>query len=354
MDEYLVPKQSKVKKFFRPLSVKILCVILAVFVAAVSILSFKLYENHSKAIAANTEISETSDALKKINEELGILKNELEAVKAENSTLQGELSTSKNEKKKLEKKIADLEKKLKKYEKKKTSEKKAEELSNETKKKYPSVKVPLKNNGKKVCYLTFDDGPSKNTLKIIDILDAYGIKATFFVTNTGTTKYIKNIQKSGNAIGLHTSTHNYSKIYKSEKAYFADLKSISDSVEKYAGIKSTIIRFPGGSSNSISKNYSKNLMKKLAKSVEAKGYDYFDWNVDSGDASKARPTASYIMSRMKSAVGSQEKICVLMHDSAAKTGTVDALPQMIEWLASKGYRFEVLTNESPTFHHGIS
>lgn len=354
MEEYLIPKQSKIKKFFRPFSVKILCVILAVFVAAVSILSFKLYENHNKAIEANATITETNDALNKINEELNSLKTQLEEVKKENSTLQSEVESSKKEKEKLEKKITELEKKLKNYEKKETSEKKAEELSNETKKKYPSVKVPLKNNGKKVCYLTFDDGPSKNTLKILDILDAYGIKATFFVTDTGTTKYIKNIQKSGNAIGLHTATHNYSKIYKSEKAYFADLKSISDKVEEYAGIKSTIIRFPGGSSNSISKNYSKNLMKTLVKSVEKKGYDYFDWNVDSGDASKARPTADYIMSRMKSAVGSQDKICVLMHDSAAKTGTVDALPQMIEWLASKGYRFEALSNDAPTFHHGIS
>ncbi|MBQ9965237.1 MAG: polysaccharide deacetylase [Clostridia bacterium] len=353
MEEYLMPKQSKVKKFFRPLSVKVLCVILAAFVAAVSILSFKLYENHNKTVEANTTISETNDALKQINEELEGLKGELEKIKNEKATLEGELKTSKSEKEKLEKKIKELEKKLSKYEKKETSEKKSEKLSNETKK-YPSIKVPIKNNGKKVCYLTFDDGPSKNTLKIIDILDAYGIKATFFVTCTGKTEYIKNIQKSGNAIGLHTASHNYSKIYKSEKAYFADLNSVSAAVEKYAGIKSTIIRFPGGSSNSISKNYSKNLMKKLAKSVEKKGYDYFDWNVDSGDASKARPTASYIMSRMKSAVGSQDKICVLMHDSAAKTGTVDALPQMIEWLVSKGYRFEVLTNESPTFHHGIS
>ncbi len=352
MEEYLIPKQSKFKKFFRPMSVKILCVILAVFVAVVGILSFKLYENHAKAVAVNTTLSETNDTIKQINEELNNLKKQLEETNKTNSELQGQLATSKNEKTKLEKKIKELEEKIKTSEKKETSKKKAENLSNETKK-YPSVKVPLKNNGKKVCYLTFDDGPSKNTLKIIDILDAYGIKATFFVTNTGTTKYIKNIQKSGNAIGLHTATHNYSKIYKSEKAYFEDLKSVSAQVEKYAGIKSTIIRFPGGSSNSISNNYSKNLMKTLTKSVEKKGYAYFDWNVDSGDASKARPTASYIMSRMKSAVGSQDKICVLMHDSAAKTGTVDALPQMIEWLASKGYRFDVLTNDSPTFHHNI-
>ncbi len=351
MDEYIIPKQSKLKKFFRPLSVKILSVVIAVLICAVGTLSYMLYEKHTRVVAANATITETNDELNKTKSELENTKKELETKESENSALQGELKASKEENEELKEKIKGLEEKIAQLQKQLKSYQKAEELSSETK--YPTISVPIANKGEKACYLTFDDGPSKNTLEILDILDVYGIKATFFVTCTGTTKYIENIKNAGHSIGLHTATHNYSKIYESEEAYFEDLAQISAAVEKYAGIKSMLIRFPGGSSNVISKKYSENLMKTLVSSVEEKGYDYFDWNVDSGDASKAKPTAEYIMDYIKKDVGSKKDICVLMHDSAAKSGTVEALPEMIEWLVSQGYRFEALTNDSPTFHHNI-
>ncbi|WP_288162231.1 polysaccharide deacetylase family protein [Dubosiella newyorkensis] len=141
--------------------------------------------------------------------------------------------------------------------------------------------------GKKVVYLTFDDGPSENTAKILDILDKYNAKATFFVTGNHPeyNKYMKRAAKEGHTIGLHTYTHNYSQLYSSEEAYFDDLQQISDMVEDVTGKKSKVIRFPGGSSNMISANYVDGLMTTLTQKVQEQGYQYFDWNVDSTDAS---------------------------------------------------------------------
>ena len=351
MEEITVPRQSAIKKFFRPLSVKILSVAVAVLLIAVTMLSCFLFQKNDSVVQANAVITETELLLESANSEIAELKQNIENEQQSSSSLMKKLEEVKKEKAKLEKQLEKLKKKQKKSGNEVSSKVTTTKKENKKQKKYPSISVPLANNGKKVCYLTFDDGPSNNTLKIIDILDKYGIKATFFVTLTGKTSYIKKIHQSGNAIGLHTASHNYSKIYSSKKAYYADLKKVSDEVLKQTGVESKIIRFPGGSSNSIGNKYSKNIMKKLMAGVEKKGYAYFDWNIDSGDASRARPTASYIMSNIKQSVNKQKNICILMHDTGPKSGTVEALPEMIEWLAAKGYRFEVLTTESPTFHH---
>lgn len=204
----------------------------------------------------------------------------------------------------------------------------------------------------KVCYLTFDDGPSDNTLKVLEVLKAYNVKATFFVIKNSKASYIKNIAAHGHTVGLHTATHSYPQIYKSEEAYFTDLKAISDTVEGQIGIKSNIIRFPGGSSNKISADYSKGLMTKLTKSVTDKGYFYFDWNVDSGDASGNNIRYTVIRDNVLKAANGNGSICVLMHDTSAKSTTVQALPSIIEGLTSKGYRFAALDETSFGFRHG--
>ena len=114
------------------------------------------------------------------------------------------------------------------------------------------IKELKKNDGDKVCYLTFDDGPSDNTLKILDILKRANAKASFFVIGTSKLDYIKRIHNEGHTVALHANNHDYSKIYKSEEAYFKDLNAIAAKVKKITGVDSKIIRFPGGSSNTIS------------------------------------------------------------------------------------------------------
>ena len=118
-----------------------------------------------------------------------------------------------------------------------------------------------KPNGKTI-YLTFDDGPGKDTEKLLNILKKYNIKVTFFVTKN-VNKYkeiLKREYNEGHTIGLHTWSHNYS-IYKDEKTYFYDLHKIENAVYEITGHKSKIIRFPGGSSNTISKSYQKGIIQ---------------------------------------------------------------------------------------------
>ena len=214
--------------------------------------------------------------------------------------------------------------------------------------------VSDKFDGKKVCYLTFDDGPSENTLKILDILNQNGVKATFFVIGSGCLEYVNNIIKSGSVVGLHSDTHEFGEIYKSESAFYNDLNALKDKIKSIAGIEPNIIRFPGGSSNTISKDYCSGIMSSLTKSVEENGYKYFDWNVSSGDASGNNISPSKIISSVKSESEDEDKICVLMHDAAAKKTTVEALPEIIKYLKAEGYTFDVLTANSPVFHHGVN
>lgn len=213
--------------------------------------------------------------------------------------------------------------------------------------------TPGQINGR-VAYLTFDDGPSVNTFKILDILDQYNVKATFFVI------YHKNMEKQyqaivsrGHTIALHSYTHEYSDIYSSERAYFNDLNKIHDYVENVTGVDSNIIRFPGGSSNTVSNRYCRGLMKTLKQDVPARGYIYHDWNVDSTDASGNNRKASLLLSNVKSGMRSKPKTAnILMHDTGrSKNTTVEALPSIIEYIQSQGYAIEPITVDSKVIQH---
>ena len=139
----------------------------------------------------------------------------------------------------------------------------------------------------KVVYLTFDDGPSENTKKIMDILAKYDAKATFFVTgrNQDYNYLIKDAYNAGHTIALHTYSHEYSTVYASVDAYFDDLNKVGQMVKKEIGFVPHYIRFPGGSSNTVSRRYCQGIMSTLTKEVVEKGYQYYDWNGDSTDAS---------------------------------------------------------------------
>lgn len=209
--------------------------------------------------------------------------------------------------------------------------------------------------GKKLVYLTFDDGPSANTLRVLDTLKQNGAVGTFFVTGTHPDyNYVmKEITDSGNAIALHTNTHDYSQIYSSDEAYFADLQAISDLVEQQTGVKSDLIRFPGGSSNTISANFTPGIMSRLSEEVHKRGYEYFDWNIDSTDASGNDVPVSQIVANATSGIG-MDQVVILMHDTDAKNTTIEALPEIIKAYKDAGYEFRVLTKDSAAMHHGIN
>ena len=200
-----------------------------------------------------------------------------------------------------------------------------------------------------VIYLTFDDGPSNSTTpKILDILKKYDVKATFFVTssNGGSDEQIKRAFNEGHEIALHTKSHEYGQIYTSFDAYFKDLDAISDRVERITGKKATLIRFPGGSSNTVSRHYSTNIMSKLVDEVEARGYTYFDWNVDSRDAEGkgSEDIYNYTIGGLSKTRGN----VVLMHD--IKVTTMNALERVIKTAKEKGYTFKTLDSSIKCWH----
>nr|WP_294495140.1 polysaccharide deacetylase [uncultured Mediterraneibacter sp.] len=211
-----------------------------------------------------------------------------------------------------------------------------------------------KNYNRKIVYLTFDDGPSDNTERVLDILKEYNVKATFFVTGNNPKKngVLKRIVQEGSVIGLHTYTHDYAKVYSSEEAYFDDLKKISDMVKEVTGTESHIIRFPGGSSNVVSAKYTPGLMTVLTQKVQDKGYQYFDWNCDSTDASGNNVPVETLVKNATSCTA--KHINILMHDTDAKDTTVEALPQIIQYYRDRGYAFEPLTVDSATVHHKVN
>lgn len=210
------------------------------------------------------------------------------------------------------------------------------------------------NNGNKVIYLTFDDGPSQYTGELLDVLSKYNVKATFFVTgrNSNYFHYIKRAYDEGHTIGLHTYSHNYSLVYSSIDAYFSDLNSINEIVREQTGSYSNIIRFPGGSSNTVSRNYTVGIMSQLSSLVESKGYKYFDWNVSSGDASSVILDSSSYAQNVINGLGNGSYYVVLQHDT--NVNSIRAVSNIIEYGLSHGYSFRAIDINSPTVHHRIA
>ena len=203
----------------------------------------------------------------------------------------------------------------------------------------------------KVIYLTFDDGPGKYTGKLLDILQKYNVKATFFVTKKPKYyRYITRAHQEGHAIAIHTMSHTYKKIYASTDAYYDDLYGMQDIIKELTGETTTLLRFPGGSSNTVSKKYCSGIMSKLTKDVELRGFQYFDWNVDSNDAGGAE-SATEVYNNVIKGIKKKNYAVVLQHD--IKGFSVDAVERIIVWGLENGYSFQPLTAASPTCHHRV-
>ena len=193
-------------------------------------------------------------------------------------------------------------------------------------------------------YLTFDDGPNSGTTNVIlDILKEEGVKATFFVTNNGPDELIKREYDEGHTVALHTATHNYSIVYASDESFYNDLKGVQDRVKRITGQTSMIFRFPGGSSNTVSKKYSEGIMTRLTQSAIAKGYRYYDWNISSGDAG-GTTEASGVYNNVVRNLKKERANMILMHD--IKPYTRDALRNIIKFGKENGYTFEKITMDT--------
>lgn len=206
-----------------------------------------------------------------------------------------------------------------------------------------------KESNQKVAYLTFDDGPSKNTVRILDILKEKDVKATFFVVGRQDMDHVyKRIVDEGHTIGNHTYGHDYNMIYKSPDEFFSDVDKLNDLLEKATGERTKILRFPGGSNNTVSRRAGgQGIMDVMTQAAKDNGYRYFDWNVDSQDASKAKQSKDVIVRSVLNGANNTKQAVILMHDAPAKTTTADALPEVIEGLAKKGFIFKGLEMHTP-------
>jgi peptidoglycan-N-acetylglucosamine deacetylase len=202
-------------------------------------------------------------------------------------------------------------------------------------------------------YLTFDDGPSLNTASVLDSLADYGVNATFFVVKRSS-RYDDLLVRAaleGHTIGLHTYSHNYDQIYASLDAYLNDLQRISDHVYALTGIRSMILRFPGGSSNRISE-FNPGIMTKVTTKVNELGYHYFDWNVSSGDGDSTN-TAAFIAERTLDRIKRGKVNVLLLHDGGGSSETAEALPQILDYLVSINALILPITLETPVVQHNV-
>lgn len=202
----------------------------------------------------------------------------------------------------------------------------------------------------RVIYLTFDDGPSAHTEELLEVLKEYNIKATFFVINSDYVDMIEQIAQEGHSIGIHSVTHDYAEIYASADDYFNDLLSMQDIICRECGVTTYLMRFPGGSSNTVSR-FNPGIMTYLTQAVEDAGFRYFDWNVDSNDAGGAG-SAEEVFENVTSGAENRSVSIVLQHDT--KDFSVEAVEMIISWGIANGYTFLPLDMTSPTAHHGVN
>ena len=202
-------------------------------------------------------------------------------------------------------------------------------------------------------YLTFDDGPSEFTNVLLDVLKKYHVVATFFVTGRGSDDTLKREFDEGHSIGLHSFTHNYSVIYRSTDAFWGDITRVGDRVKSITGLETKLMRFPGGSSNTISARYDGgvHIMSKLVQEASERGYVYFDWNVLSGDAGETTETDK-VFENVTGALKRDGVSIVLQHDT--KDFSINAVERIIQYGLENDYIFDKLSLDSFNAHHNVN
>lgn len=213
-------------------------------------------------------------------------------------------------------------------------------------------------NKGKIAYLTFDDGPSKSTEQILDILKDKGVQATFFVVGNDKTyahNAYKRIVAEGHAIGNHSYSHDYFKIYASEEAFLEDFNKLQQLLEEVARVAPQIYRFPASNNGtSLAQLNDSSLIKKIQSTLEQEGLVAIDWNVDSMDVRSNDITEQQVIDAVLSQAANYHNVIVLMHDSHVKTASIRALPKVIEGLTEMGFQLKPLTGEAYQYNFANS
>ncbi|MBO4396416.1 MAG: polysaccharide deacetylase family protein [Eubacterium sp.] len=207
-----------------------------------------------------------------------------------------------------------------------------------------------------LIYLTFDDGPSRNsTPKILDILNKNAVHATFFELKPAKADYdlTQRVIDEGHSLAIHGYSHHYDEIYRSDEVYHKNLTKLQKLFYKDFGQWCTQTRFPGGSSNTVSRHYSVGIMSRLSKKVHEWGFLYQDWNVSSGDAGGSN-TPDQVFKMVTSGIQKGRSNVILMHDFSGNDKTINALQRIIDWGKQNGFTFRGMTAATGEVHHGIN
>lgn len=206
-----------------------------------------------------------------------------------------------------------------------------------------------------VIYLTFDDGPSDITPEVLNVLKENDVKATFFIVDYSEEdkSKVQRIIEEGHTLGLHGMSHDYATIYSSLDAITENFIGLRNKILDDFNYSATYIRFPGGASNTISKNYCEGIMTEATNKVEQEGFTYYDWNVDVDDAGSAR-TADRIYDNFVAGIAPKRENVVLMHDGYGHQATADALQKIIDYANDNGYVFSAITEDTIPVQHGVN
>ena len=219
----------------------------------------------------------------------------------------------------------------------------------------PDVEEVVNLQDPNIVYLTFDDGPSKYTDDILDILDTYGVKATFFVVgkeDQNSVEMYRSIVEKGNSLGIHTYSHVFKNIYSSEEDFAVEIEKLKTLLYSCTGIEVDLFRFPGGSSSPLINRYGNNV-EEFISYLNENGYVYFDWNVSSGDGAEGKSTED-IINNVLSGVEGKKSSVILMHDDPNKGTTVEALPVIIKTLLENGYEIRPLDDTVTPVQHVLA
>ena len=203
----------------------------------------------------------------------------------------------------------------------------------------------------KIVYLTFDDGPGPYTEQLLDTLDRYGVKATFFVTAVKDeyVPLIAEIAKRGHAVGIHSYSHDYNFVYASEENFFEDFCAMRDVITAYTGEDPLICRLPGGGSNTVS-CFNPGIMTAITQDLSNLGIAYFDWNVSAGDTATDF-TYNNAVENLREGISQHSTAVCLQHDTNKRS--VDAVGEIIVWAQKQGYQFRTLDTTCYGAHHPV-
>ena len=216
--------------------------------------------------------------------------------------------------------------------------------------------ITVEKKPKNIIYLTFDDGPSRySTPKILDILKKNAVHATFFELKPAKADYdlTQRVIDEGHTLAIHGYQHKYDQIYKSDLAYHKNLVKLQRLFYRQFGQWCTQTRFPGGSSNTISRHYSVGIMSRLVKKVHRWGFLYQDWNVSSGDAGGSN-TPDEVFRMVTSGIQKGRSNVVLMHDFSGNDKTINALQRIIDWGKQHNFVFRGMSPSTVEIHHGVN